>query len=107
MPEQVPIRFRRGAVAGIPAAVDGCPLWTTDTHDLYIGQDGANYLIGGASSIAILDSLGALAFEDAAAGVPYDPTASGLVATNVQDAIDEMAGTSGEDVPALFGFGGW
>lgn len=47
MPEQAPIRFRRGAVADLPAAVDGCPLWTTDTHDLYIGQGGTNYKIGG------------------------------------------------------------
>lgn len=49
MPEITPIRIRRGAVADLPAAVDGCPLWTTDTHDLYIGQGGVNYKIGGGS----------------------------------------------------------
>lgn len=41
--------------------------------------------------------LGDLAFQDTAVGVPYDPTTSGLTATNVQAAIDEIvaAGTGG------------
>lgn len=43
MPAGANIQFYQGAVAGLPVLDDGEPGWTTDTHDLYIGQSGTNY----------------------------------------------------------------
>jgi hypothetical protein len=41
------IQIKRGLAAGIPALLDGEPGFTTDTHQLYVGMGGANYLVGG------------------------------------------------------------
>lgn len=43
------------------------------------------------AAAAVAATLGDLAAEDDAAGVPFDNVASGLAATNVQDALDELA----------------
>lgn len=43
----VTIQFYRGAAAGIPTLADGEPGWTTDTFQLYVGEGGANHLVGG------------------------------------------------------------
>src|SRR5262245_33855500 len=40
------IRFKRG-ISPPPVLADGEPAWTTDTHQLYIGQGGTNYPITG------------------------------------------------------------
>jgi len=58
--------------------------------------DGAVALFDGIDGKLLRDGviLGALAEEDDAAGVPYDNTLSGLTATDVQAAIDEIAGGS-------------
>ena len=41
------LQLHRGALSSIPAGADGEPLFTTDTHNLYIGYGGTNYQIGG------------------------------------------------------------
>jgi len=49
------LRFKRGLVSGIPTAVAGEPLFTTDTFDLYIGNGTTNtrfqkYIASGSST---------------------------------------------------------
>lgn len=45
MAEVTRYKFFRGAAAGLPALDDGQGGWTTDSHKLYVGQGGVNYLI--------------------------------------------------------------
>lgn len=47
------IQLRRGLDANVAAAAaaDGEPLWTTDTHELYVGQGGTAYLVGGSGTV--------------------------------------------------------
>lgn len=53
MAKQATIQFYRGPASGLPALEDGEPGWTTDTHKLYVGQDGVNHLVaGGSASLA-------------------------------------------------------
>lgn len=40
-----PVRFKRGAAAGITAGLDGEGKWTTDTFELYVSQGGVLYRI--------------------------------------------------------------
>ncbi len=50
--KQATIQFYRGPAASLPALEDGEPGWTTDTHQLYIGQDGTNHTVGGGAALA-------------------------------------------------------
>jgi hypothetical protein len=45
------IQIKRGAAGTIPTGATGEPLWTTDTHQLYIGTGSGNVLIGPNSSV--------------------------------------------------------
>lgn len=42
----IPVRFKRGAEAGIPTGLSGEPLWTTDTHKLFVSDGASRHLIG-------------------------------------------------------------
>jgi hypothetical protein len=55
------IQVRRGAAAGLPALADGEPGWTTDTHVLYVGQGGVNYVVGAGTYQPLDATLTALA----------------------------------------------
>jgi len=49
------LRFKRGLASGIPTALAGEPLFTTDTFDLYIGNGTTNtrfqkYIASGATT---------------------------------------------------------
>lgn len=46
------IRFKRGAVSGLPAGSAGEPLFTTDQFRLYVGSSGGNRLVGLLDNIA-------------------------------------------------------
>jgi hypothetical protein len=41
----VTIQLKRGLAAGITAGSDGEPKWTTDTHEVFVSQDGVLYRI--------------------------------------------------------------
>ena len=40
------LQLKRGLASGIPTLAAGEPVWTTDTHELYVGTGSGNVLIG-------------------------------------------------------------
>jgi hypothetical protein len=72
--------------------VDGVGLTDGDKGDITVSSGGTVWSLNDSSTARTNLGLGALAEEDDAAGVPYDNTLSGLTATDVQAAIDELAG---------------
>lgn len=75
------LQFQSGADADKTATLDsygvvGEPLWTTDTKKLWL-HDGTSYILVGPQD---------------ADEVPFDNTASGMTATDVQAALDELDG---------------
>jgi hypothetical protein len=95
------IQIKRGAAAGIPALADGEPGFTTDTHRLYVGMAGVNYLVGGPhthTTADITDFAAAVssAVNAAIAAHAADPNAHGDFLTQGEaDALYEPIGGGG------------
>jgi hypothetical protein len=88
----VTIQVRHGAAAGLPIGADGEPLWTTDTHTLYVAQGGVDYPIGGPGSFP----------SESANTVFAGPTSGGAAAPTFRAlvAADMPAGGAPADVTA-------
>lgn len=73
----VTIQLRSGLQANVAAATvsNGEPLWTTDTHQLYVCQGGAKYLINGlVSPLTTKGDVWIFSSADARLGVGADGT---------------------------------
>ena len=104
VPTVANMQFRRGLEADLPASAPlGQPLWTTDTHKLYIGTGTGIVLVagGGGGGVTSLNALiGALGLEssDSSISITSSGTTIDLKATGSSSygfADGEVAGGSG------------
>src|SRR5262245_58429542 len=69
------LQFFRGLLANLPKLADGQPGFTTDSHQLFIGWHGDNYLIGGGADLGTVSSV--------ALAAPAEFTVSGSPVTGI------------------------
>jgi hypothetical protein len=81
------LKVRRGVKASIPTLADGELGFTTDTHELYIGRSGTNYLIGPYTDEAAQDAIGAMIADTATIDLTYTDATPELKADVKDDSI--------------------
>jgi hypothetical protein len=100
------IQFKRGVKANLPTLNVAEPAFTTDTNQFYVGNGTTNIELGKKAEIGDLTTLSTTAKSTVVAAInevnakpssggtatatTYSNTTSGLVATNVQVAVDEL-----------------
>lgn len=91
------IKFKRGAEADLPVLADGEPAFTTDSHELWIGNSGTNYQIGAGGGGGGTEGPQGPPGRDGRDGADGLPGRDGTNGTNGSNGVDGLQGPPGRD----------